>query len=600
MARISPKELSAAVAAASPGDHLELDDGEHVGQVVIDKPLVIEGRGASTWLGNRTGPVLIVCCPGVELRELQLEVTGELEHPAIQAERGCEPALHNVAIRRGELHVEGVLLHFAPPPPIRLRELTPAERSEAAAPVKPSAKAALAMTPRTVTSLALPPPPPQATPSPLAAAAAAAPPMAVASVAPRPRRASAAPSVGASMAAQKASKSVLASAASWVTASPRRARGYALAGVVAVGLGGVAWCAASGDAPAGARAVSTEVGAASASAATKRSGAAMADAASAAITPGGAAGDEAVELPAAVELVANSEHRTGIDVLGWSPDEESVLLEISYGRPGSQPSRWKVQALVDAASERVLRWRDVSTPPAKVVAGERESPSWSKAPEQFATDGLQRGSVLDPAQLDVRWCGNKKSGRYPTAARPRDGALELSWAAHGAQLRAETCRQGDFGQVLLQVKGSPWRLTRFLPWKGETSRVKVHRSPSGRRAVVIASFSLGDKQVARFYSRLLGPQIHVLANSPERRGEAMRLLGAPGLFLSENAQAPIAPPSRIMVRAGDVEALRVARSLQERLAQPLGLAEIEQVDVRRAPPLLKSAYLWGDVLIVLK
>jgi hypothetical protein len=619
MARIAPKDLGEAVAAAKAGDLLELEGGEHVGQVVIDKPLVIEGRGASTWLGNRTGPVLIIRSQGVELRDLHIEMTGDLEHPAILAEGNCEPILRSVAIRRGELQVEGPLLRFAAPPAIRLRELDAEGASAsavedgaaaAAAIAVPPENAKISLSPRTVTSLSLPPPPPQPAPSALAAAAAgpAMPPaVALARTAPPAARSGATPMAPVpAPAATKAGGSPLSSLASWASSQPRRARRYALAGLGVLGLGLISLIAMSGERTSGAGAVGAE-----ASSSRKSTGAA-AEAASAASSappsaaPGAASAAEASssspdpEPPPPAELRANSNLRLGVEVVGWSQDEASFLVEIGYGRDSSIPPRWRVRALVDAASERVLRWQDVSVPPARVIAGEDESPPWSTDPEPIQTDGFQRGQVIEPAQLEVRWCGNRRSARFPASARARDRELELSWAASGAQLPAVTCRQGDFGQVLLQVKGSPWRLMRFLPWKGNLSTVRVHSSPSGRRAVVVASFHLGDKIAARFYSRLLGPQIHIVSSNPELRSQALGLLGAPGLFMSENARAPISGASRIVVRAGDEDALRIARSLQERLQAKLGLGAIEEVKLDRAASAISSSYLWGDVLIVLK
>lgn len=116
MARIAPRDLPSAVATARPGERIELHAGELVGQVVIDKPLVIEGREAGTWLGNDTGPVLIIRSSGVELRDLQIELTGDLRHAAILVVGDHEPAMRNVAIRRGELRIENSRLHVAAPP----------------------------------------------------------------------------------------------------------------------------------------------------------------------------------------------------------------------------------------------------------------------------------------------------------------------------------------------------------------------------------------------------------------------------------------------------------------------------------------------------
>jgi hypothetical protein len=564
MARIAPKDLSEAIAAAKPGEHLELDSGEHVGQLVIDKPLLIEGRGASTWIGNRTGPVLIVRCPGVELRDLQIEVTGDLQHPAILAEGNCEPLLRNVAIRRGQLHVEGPLLSFATPPPIRLREL-PA-----------SASPAVSLPARTATSLSLSPPPPSPPPPPTTGATRQ-PPVASARARIEPP-----PTTGATAPPSQASPSP--------SLSPRSSRRFAVVAVVAVVALGLVLVAVSGST-------------------TPRSAATRASDPAVSTATTGKSGPERSASPAPLlkrepplpdELQLTSNLRTSIEVVGWSQDEESFLLEITYGRNSSNPARWRVRALVDAPSEHVIRWQDLSEPPARVVAGEDEHPPWSKAPETIQLEDFRSGSALEPAQLDVRWCGNGRSPRFPTRARPLGRELELTWDSRGEQLAPTPCRDGDFGQVLLQVKDSPWRLMRFSPWKGSTSTVRVHRSPSGRRAVVVALFSLAGKSITRFYTRLLGPQIHIVSSDPERRSEALRLLGTPGLFMSENARVPIPPPSRILVRADDEEALRVARALQEKLEATFGLAELEKVGPDRTPAQVDDSYLWGDILIVLK
>jgi hypothetical protein len=605
MARIAPKDLSDAIAAAQPGDHLELDSGEHVGQVVIDRPLVIEGRGASTWLGNRTGPVLIIRCQGVELRDLQIEITGDLEQPAIFAEGNCEPVLKNVAIRRGELHVEGPLLRFAPPPPIRLRDLASTETVEAAEPATAAATtpATVAMTPRTATSLSLSPPPPP--PPPSSPVAMRQPPVAVA----RTRAEAAQVAATAAPAPKPATPSKPATPAlprSW----------FAAAAIGAVALGGLVLYAVSGSASRSAATSSATTGrvATAAEQAIGKAGsvASAVDPSTGrssepSVAPSPPSPSPADAPPPPAELRLTSNLRTNIEVVGWSEDEERFLVEITYGRDSSLPAPWRVRALVDAPSERVLQWQDLSDPPARVVSGEDEQPPWSKTQEAIPVENFKSGRAIAPSQLEVRWCGNRKSPRFPIAARPLESApdqqLELAWASRGKSLAPAQCRAGDFGQVLLQVKGTPWRLMRLLAWKGDTSAMRVYSSPSGRRAVVVALFSLGGKRVARFYSRLLGPQIHVVSSNPELRDEAMRkmrAMGTPGLFMSEDARAPIAAPSRILVRAGDEEALRVAQSLQEKLGGELHLAEIEKISISHPPPRFDLSYLWGDVLIVLK
>ncbi len=602
MTRIAPKDLNDAIAAARPGDRIELDGGEHAGQVVIDKPLVIEGRGVSTWLGNRTGPVLLIRCKGVELHDLQIEMTGDLQHPAILAEPECGPLLRNVAIRRGELYIAGPHLRFAPPPAVRLRELAPEEvaGAEVGAAADEGAPARRAVVARAssrsdATTLSMPPPPPSATA--MAATAVRAEPLPAATVL----------ATGATSASPHASPAAATPrTAAAATAAPRlmmQSRPLAVLRSplgAAVGLAALALCGGvlyllfrSTPSQPEARLPAAPMAAVAVPAATLPPRAA----------PASTAASEPVPPPLD-ELRLTSNLRTSIEVVGWSQDEERFVLEITYGRDSANPARWRVRALVDAASERVLKWQDLSEAPARVAAGEDENPPWAKDPEAIQIEDFQSGSVIEPAQLDVRWCGNKRSPRFPASAQPAGRELELTWAARGEQIAATQCRTGDFGQVLLQAKGSPWRLMRFQPWKGNTSTVRVHSSPSSRRAVVVALFRLADRSVTRFYSRLLGPQIHILSSNPDLRGEALRLLGTPGLFMSENAQAPVPGPSRLMVRADDEAALQVAAALQEKLKARFGLAEIEPVTVKaktgRTTSKVDDSYLWGDILIVLK
>lgn len=609
--RIAPKDLSDAIAAARPGAVIELDSGEHVGQVVIDKPVVIEGRGASTWLGNRTGTVLIIRCAGVELRDLQIEMTGDLQHPAILAEGPFGPVLRNVAIRRGELYVAGPLLRFAPPPPIRLRALTEEEQtaqraSKAAAAgaangVNEGAIAAVTVAARAstrsdATTLSMPPPPPTVA-LPGAAAARVEPEPAIAAplLTPVPP-ASPLPAASATIArtASAAASAPRAATAPAMLAALRTPRGYAI-GLAALALCGGVLYLATRSSP---RAPAPKTAAMATTSAGKTAAATASERTTATSTSSDADAPEAP--PASDELRLDSDLRTRVDVIGWSRDEERFALEIGYGRDAAAPARWKVRAVVEAASERVLAWQDLSEAPARVVAGEDEQPPWTKDAEAIDLDAFLPSAAVDPGNLEIRWCGNNKAPRFPTSSRAAGQELEVTWGPRKQQLARSACRPSDFGQVLLQVKGSPWRLMRLLPWKGTTSAMRVERSPSGRRVVVIATFRVEGKAVTRFYSRLAGPQIHILSNDAEKRREALRLLDMPGLFMSEDARRPAQPPSRILVRADDAAALELAQQLHARLRERFSLAEIEQVSADGTSSPVNGSYLWGDVLIVLK
>lgn len=78
-------------------------DGEYQGPVVIDRPLSLDGQGATIWAF--TGPVLSIQSAGVKLHNLRIEVTGEPTncHPqkqcAISVESERDLQLDNVEVR---------------------------------------------------------------------------------------------------------------------------------------------------------------------------------------------------------------------------------------------------------------------------------------------------------------------------------------------------------------------------------------------------------------------------------------------------------------------------------------------------------------------
>ncbi|AOY80637.2 hypothetical protein BJP36_12595 [Moorena producens JHB] len=77
-------------------------DGEYQGPVVINRPLTIEGQGATIWA--LTGPVLSINSGGVKLRNLRVEVTGEprgepQQQCAILVKSGQNLQLNDVEVR---------------------------------------------------------------------------------------------------------------------------------------------------------------------------------------------------------------------------------------------------------------------------------------------------------------------------------------------------------------------------------------------------------------------------------------------------------------------------------------------------------------------
>lgn len=71
---VPPGPLAPVVAAAAPGDVLRLAPGRHLGPVVIDKPLAIEGQPGAVVDGGGHGRVIQVSAPDVTIRAV--DVTG--------------------------------------------------------------------------------------------------------------------------------------------------------------------------------------------------------------------------------------------------------------------------------------------------------------------------------------------------------------------------------------------------------------------------------------------------------------------------------------------------------------------------------------------
>ncbi|TMQ22817.1 MAG: hypothetical protein E6J91_00910 [Deltaproteobacteria bacterium] len=292
------------------------------------------------------------------------------------------------------------------------------------------------------------------------------------------------------------------------------------------------------------------------------------------------------QIPTVDEIELTRALRTNVEVVSWSPDEEAFALDLSYGRDASGPARWRVRAVIDAPSEKVLHWQDLSGPGVRIVSDE---PRWPEhAARSLPTEGFQPSSVLAPSRLHVRWCEQPSAGHFLTGVRSIGQQVELTWDTGGTQVAPEACREGDAGSSLLYVDDSPWRLMRYSPRRGGTTAITVYASPSHRRAVVVTLDRHDDKLVARFWTRLLGPQIHILSNTDKVRHDGLQRLGMPGLLMSEDETDPVPPPSKILVPSDDDAAYPIAVPLAEKLALP----------IERAPS--DSRYMWGDVLIVLK
>lgn len=89
--------------ALTGGGELQLLPREFPGPVTIAHPLTLDGQGATIW--SLSGPVVSIRADGVALRNLKIEVTGEVEPSAgagacaLWVEPGCSPLLENVEVR---------------------------------------------------------------------------------------------------------------------------------------------------------------------------------------------------------------------------------------------------------------------------------------------------------------------------------------------------------------------------------------------------------------------------------------------------------------------------------------------------------------------
>lgn len=69
-------DLAARLAAAEPGQRIVIPPGVHTADVVIDTPVVLEGRPGAVLQGDGTGSVVTVVAPGTELRGLTVRGSG--------------------------------------------------------------------------------------------------------------------------------------------------------------------------------------------------------------------------------------------------------------------------------------------------------------------------------------------------------------------------------------------------------------------------------------------------------------------------------------------------------------------------------------------
>ncbi len=74
---VKPGEsIAAAIAAAAPGDTVEVERGDYAERLVIDKPLVLKGRNRPTIRGDFSGDVIRVRAPDVTIQGLIVRDSG--------------------------------------------------------------------------------------------------------------------------------------------------------------------------------------------------------------------------------------------------------------------------------------------------------------------------------------------------------------------------------------------------------------------------------------------------------------------------------------------------------------------------------------------
>jgi len=92
-------DLQSMINSQAPYSVLELQSGEFPGQVVVDRPLTIVGKGKDTRIGSKQAPAIRITSRGVRLKNLVVEVTSGAEEVAFEADPGTNPVLENVIVK---------------------------------------------------------------------------------------------------------------------------------------------------------------------------------------------------------------------------------------------------------------------------------------------------------------------------------------------------------------------------------------------------------------------------------------------------------------------------------------------------------------------
>lgn len=121
--RVPAEELAAAVAAAQPGDTIEVTGGVFNGNLVIDKPLTLIGIDNPVLDANYSGTVLLVAAPDVTVRGFTLRNSG---NKLITEDAGVNVGAPGALIEDNILEdvLFGIYLHSSPNSTLRNNHIT--------------------------------------------------------------------------------------------------------------------------------------------------------------------------------------------------------------------------------------------------------------------------------------------------------------------------------------------------------------------------------------------------------------------------------------------------------------------------------------------
>lgn len=122
-------DLAYRILSAKPGATIKLDPPrkEFQGPIKIHQPLIIDGQSGTIWAER--GPVVIIESPNVELRNLNIEITGnegllsDEEACALVVRGGHKPRLQQVAVRGNVLGLDAEEGGWRYPRSLRLNAL---------------------------------------------------------------------------------------------------------------------------------------------------------------------------------------------------------------------------------------------------------------------------------------------------------------------------------------------------------------------------------------------------------------------------------------------------------------------------------------------